>query len=78
MHPLNQQEHTTVRQIAKPFSTLLLASSLLLSTLPLQAFAQSNDSFQVAWFQAAPSNQSLDYDHFTLKNGLKVYLTRTL
>ncbi len=65
-----------MRQIVKPISTLFLASSLLLSTLPLSAMAQTSDSFQLAWFQAAKAKPSLEYDHFKLKNGLNVYLTR--
>ncbi|MGV3525396.1 MAG: M16 family metallopeptidase [Candidatus Sericytochromatia bacterium] len=51
----------------------LLASTLLLGALPAPVLAQS---YQVAFFQAKPKGLSMEHSHFTLPNGLKVYLSR--
>ena len=52
----------------------VLASTLLLGTVP--AFAAEQTPFQVAFFAPAKPKLSMEYDHFTLKNGLNVFLSR--
>lgn len=56
----------------------LLASTLILGTAPAFAAPQtpSQAPFQVAFFNAPKPEVSMDYTHFTLKNGLNVYLSR--
>ncbi|MEZ0370003.1 MAG: M16 family metallopeptidase [Candidatus Sericytochromatia bacterium] len=62
----------------KPLIHVLLASTLLLGTLP--AMAQTSQAIQAPYqlAQAAPAAQSIsmDHTHFTLPNGLNVYLSR--
>ncbi|MEZ0371522.1 MAG: M16 family metallopeptidase [Candidatus Sericytochromatia bacterium] len=62
----------------KPLIHVLLASTLLLGTLP--AMAQTSQAIQAPFqlAQAAPAGQpiSMDHTHFTLPNGLNVYLSR--
>ncbi len=55
--------------------THALAASLLIGTTSA-ALAAPNAPYQVAFFKSNKSSTTLEHDHFTLKNGLKVYLSR--
>lgn len=59
----------------KRLLSLALAATLLTATQP--AFAQTTAApYQLAFFQTKPkANVQMDYTHFTLKNGLQVYLS---
>ncbi|PKL79306.1 MAG: peptidase M16, partial [Candidatus Melainabacteria bacterium HGW-Melainabacteria-1] len=59
----------------KPILPVLLASTLLLGTMPSCAMLQAQSESSAS--EKAPASSSrLDYRHFSLANGLKVYLSR--
>lgn len=60
----------------KQLLSTLLASSLLLTSLPALAQTAQSAPYQLAFFQAPAAKNKLDYTHFTLPNGLQVYLSR--